>query len=85
MNEEITMRELLELLVEESNKSQQRFESLQSQIKEMDNQLTGRLDSIEVRLVEKNDFNRMIGVLENKELVSPSEAATLLVTDRKTF
>ena len=83
MNEEITMRELLELLVEESKR-----------VSCCSSFSSGILHNVKINLPLQNfiffktisgTILALIKISAAKELVSPSEAATLLVTDRKTF
>jgi hypothetical protein len=79
MKEEITILELLPIILETVQGIQNQFDELTREYNDFKNHTKERLDIIEVNMVKRENFNSLIKILEQKKIISISESAGLLI------
>jgi len=86
VSDKITMREMLNLLLEGSNKLQKqifkledRIQAFEERIDHLEEKMDKRFDDIESRMVEKNEFSYLVKILERREVISKAEAAEITI------
>ncbi len=95
MSKEISMRELLEILVEDSNKLQRQFVKLEEKIDSLEEKMDKRFDynetwlnRIENNMATKTQFNRLAGnfnklvdILDKDRVISSYDATRVTYSD----